>query len=149
MSLRQTTLSPLLRSLAALAVAVFVLAQAVCFVHCNLGGGHEVEASPSCHGSPQNAASHGGDPDSAPSAPSPTTTCSTLKTMQAGGDAPALSAFQTHTLHLLPSVALALDAADLQPPAPFARQLRSREWTFTPEVRLGPAFRGLAPPFAG
>ena len=149
MRLRQTTLSPLLRSLAALALVVFVVAQAMCFVHCNFGGGHGDKAQPSCHGSPQHAASHDGDDDSTPSAPSPTTACSTLKTMLAGGDAPSLTAFQTHTLYLLPSVALALDATETRPQAAFGRQAHSREWTFTPEVCLGPAFRSLAPPFVG
>ena len=149
MRLRQTTLSPLLRSLAALALVVFVVAQAMCFVHCNFGGGHEDKAQPSCHGSPQHAASHDGDDDSAPSAPSPTAACSTLKTMLAGGDAPALTAFQAHTLYLLSPVVLDLDATATQPQAAFDRQAHSREWTFTPEVCLGPAFRSLAPPFVG
>ena len=149
MRLRQTTLSPLLRSLAALALVVFVVAHAMCFVHCNFGGGHEDKAQPSCHGSPQHAASHDGDDDSAPSAPSPTAACSTLKTMLAGGDAPALTAFQAHTLYLLSPVVLDLDATATQPQAAFDRQAHSREWTFTPEVCLGPAFRSLAPPFVG
>lgn len=149
MRLRQTTLSPLLRSLAALALMVFVVAQAMCFVHCNFGGGHGDKAQPSCHGSPQHAASHDGDNDSAPSAPSPTTACSTLETMLAGGDAPTLTAFQTHTLYLLAPVALALDATEIQPDASFSRQVWTRDWVFTPEVCLGPAFRSLAPPFVG
>jgi hypothetical protein len=147
MRLRQTTLSPLLRSLAALALVVFVVAQAMCFVHCNFGGGHGDKAQPSCHGSPQHAASHDGDDDSAPSAPSSTAACSTLKTMLAGGDAPALTAFQAHTLYLLSPVVLALDATEVQPKASLSRQVRTREWVFTPEVCLGPAFRSLAPPF--
>ena len=149
MRLRQTTLSPLLRSLAVLALMVFVVAQAMCFVHCNFGGGHGDKAQPSCHGSPQHAASHDGNDDSAPSAPSSTTACSTLKTMLAGGDAPTLTAFQTHTLYLLPSVELDLDAAVPRPQAASGRQAHSREWTFTPEVCLGPAFRSLAPPLVG
>jgi hypothetical protein len=143
------TLSPLLRSLAALALVVFVLAQAMCIVHCNFGSGHGDKAQPSCHGSPQHAASHDGEDDSAPSMPSPTTACSTLKVMLAGGDAPTLTAIQTHTLYLLPSVVLALDAAVPRPQAVFGRQAHSREWTFTPEVCLGPAFRSLAPPLIG
>jgi hypothetical protein len=134
------------RSLAALALVVFVVAQAMCFVHCHFGGGHGERTQPSCHGSPQHAASHDGDDDSAPSAPSPAAACSTLKTMLAGGDAPTLTAFQTHTLYLLSPVVLALDATETQPQAAFSRQAHSREWTFTPEVCLGPAFRSLAPP---
>lgn len=149
MRLRQTTLSPLLRSLAALALVVFVVAQAMCFVHCHVGGGHGDKAQPSCHGSPQHAASHDSDDDSTRSAPSPTTTCSTFKTMLAAGDAPTLTAFLTPTLYLLPSFVLAIDATEPQPQAAFGRQAHPREWTFTPEVCLGPAFRSLAPPFVG
>jgi hypothetical protein len=149
MRLRQTTLSPLLRSLAALALVVFVVAQAMCFVHCHFGGGHGDKAQPSCHSSPQHAASHDGDDDSTPSAPTRTTACSTLKTMLAGGDAPTLAAFQAHTIYLLPSIVAALDAPETQPQAVFGRQTHWREWTFTPEVCLGPAFRSLAPPLVG
>lgn len=149
MRLRQTSLSPLLRSLAALALMAFVVAQSMCFVHCHFGGGRGDEAQPSCHGSPKRAASHDGDDSSPPSAPSPTAACSTLKTMMLGSDAPTLPAFQIHTLYLLPSVVLALEAGETQAQAAFARQAHSREWTFTPEVCLGPAFRSLAPPFLG
>jgi hypothetical protein len=149
MRLRQTTLRPLLRSLAALALMVFVVAQAMCFVHCHFGGGHGDKAPPSCHGSPQHAASHDGDDDSAPSAPTPTAACSTLKTMLAGDDAPPLVAPQLHTLYLLAPTTLALDATEVQPKASFSRQFWTRDLLFTPEVCLGPAFRSLAPPFVG
>lgn len=149
MRLRQTTLSPLLRSLAALALVVFVVAQTICFVHCNFPDRHGDKAQPSCHGSPQQGASHDGDDDSAPSIPSRTAACSTLMTMLAGGDAPTLTAFQTHTLYLLPSFVLALDVVEVRPQAALGRQAHLREWTLTPEVCLGPAFRSLAPPFVG
>ena len=69
--------------------------------------------------------------------------------MLAGGDAPALTAFQAHTLYLLSPVVLALDATEVQPKASFSRQVRTRDWVFTPEVCLGPAFRSLAPPSLG
>jgi hypothetical protein len=144
MNLRRTTLSPLLRSLAALALTVFVVAQTMCFIHCHFGGGHgNSDAQPSCHGSAQTT---GGQDDATPSAPSPTATCSTLKTMLAGGDAPTLVAPQLHTLYLLAPMTLALDATEVQPKAPFSRQAWTGDWVFTPLVCLGPAFRSLAPP---
>ncbi len=31
----------------------------------------------------------------------------------------------------------------------FSRQMQSHDWMPTPEVRLGPALRSLAPPFVG
>lgn len=144
---RQRILSPWLRSLAAFALLVFVAAQTLCFIHCNFGGGHgNREAQPSCHGSAQPKADHG-DHDSP--APTPTTTCSTLKTMLAGADAPTVIVPQYHTLYLLAPVFLALDATEAQPKAVFFRQSWTRDWAFTPEVCLGPAFRSLAPPFLG
>jgi len=69
--------------------------------------------------------------------------------MLTGGDAPTLTAFQTHTLYLLAPVAFALNKAETRPQAAFTLRVRSREWVFTPEVCLGPAFRSHAPPFLG
>jgi len=144
MRLRQTTLSPWLRSLAALALLVFVAAQTMCFIHCHFGGGHgNGDAQPACHGSAQAKATHA---DHDAPAPAPTTTCSTLKTMVAGADAPTVIAPQLHTLYLLAPISLALDATETQPNAAFFRQSWTRDWVFTPEVCLGPAFRSLAPP---
>jgi len=152
MRLRQTTLSPLFRSWAVMALAVFVVAQAMCFVHCHFGGGHGDEGQSSCHGSPQATTSHDchEDQDSqAPSPPTATATCSTLKTMLAGGDALTLVAPQLHTLYLLAPISLALDATEAQPKAAFSRQAHLCNWVFTPVVCLGPAFRSLAPPLVG
>ena len=146
MRLRQTNLSPLFRFSAALALVVFVVAQAMCFVHCNFGVGHGDKAMPSCHSSPQPT---GGHDDSTPSAPSSTATCTTLKTMLAGGDSPTLVAPQLHTLYLLAPILLALDATETQPEASFSRQAKTRDWVFTPLVCLGPALRSLAPPLVG
>ena len=146
---RHTTLSPWFRSLAAMALVVFVAAQARCFVHCHFGGGHGEEAHPSCHGSPQTTASHDGHDDHdgpTPSTPATTSTCSTLQTMLPGGEAPALVPPPHHTLYLLAPIALALDATETQPQAPFFRQAWPRDWVLTPEVCLGPAHRSHAPP---
>ena len=146
---RKTTLSPLFRSLAGLALGVFVAAQTICFVHCHFGSGPVDAAKPSCHGSPQTTASHDGPNKPTPSIPASTATCSTLKTMLAGGDAPPLAAPQHFTLYPLSLISLALDAAKPQPEASFSRQAWPRDWVFTPLVRLGPAFRSLAPPLVG
>ncbi len=148
MRLRQTTLSPLYRSWAVLGLLVFVVAQAMCLVHCHFGGGHGDEAQPSCHSSPRATTSHDcrDDQDQAPSPPTATATCSTLKTMLAGGDALTLVAPQLHTLYPLAPISLALDAAEAQPKAGFSRQAHLCDWVFTPVVCLGPAFRSLAPP---
>ncbi len=149
MPLRETNLSPLFRTLATLALMVFVVAQSMCFVHCQLGGRHGDKAQPSCHSSPQRTTSRDADDHSESPSPSPTTACSTFKTMLVGSDAPTLTSFQIRTLYLLPSVVLALDATETLSEAAFSRQPHPREWTFTPEVCLNPAFRSLAPPSVG
>jgi len=144
---RQTILSPLLRSFAALALVIFVAAQTLCFIHCNFGGGHGDSAQPSCHGAASASAGPDEGDSSAPSVPSPTGACLTLKTLLAGGDAPTLVAPQPHTLYLLVPFALALEVTATEPEALFSRQANHSDWVFRPEVSLGPAFRSLAPPF--
>lgn len=138
--------SPPLRCFAALALVIFVVAQTLCFVHCNFGGGHGDSAQPSCHGAASASAGQE-EGDSAPSVPSPTGACLTLKTLLAGGDAPTLVAPQPHTLYLLVPFALALDVTATKPEVLFSRQANHSDWVFTPEVSLGPALRSLAPPF--
>lgn len=139
MRLRQTTLSPWLRSLAALAVVLVVGAQAMCLIHCDFGGGDgNGDSRPSCHGSAQDKSLRDGQ--GAP-APAPTASCSALTTMLAEGEA------ITH--YVLPSVAPALDASETRPQAASGRRAHSRDWIFTPEGCIGPAFRSLAPPFVG
>jgi hypothetical protein len=149
MRLRMTTTSPLLRLLAGLALAVFVVAQIMCFVHCHLGGGHEDKTRPSCHGSVQTAASHHSHDHSQPAAPSASATCSTLKTMLVTDGTPLTTTPPSNTLYLLSPFALILDTTETQPEGACTRQAHSREWTFTPAVCLGPAFRSLAPPSLG
>jgi hypothetical protein len=145
MRLRKATLSPLLRSLAGLALLVFIAAQAMCFIHCHFGRGHgKSVGQPSCHGSAR-AKPTPGDRDTP--APTPTTTCSTLKNMLAGADSPTVVAPQLHTLYTLVSFSLSLDVTARAPHPPIFRRARSADRVFTPEVSLGPAFRSLAPPF--
>ncbi len=146
----QTTLCLIFRSLAALTLMVFVVAQATCFAHCHLGSGHGEKAQPSCHSSPQATAphdrndNHDGPPLSPPAA---TTICSTLKTMLAAGDALTLVAPRLYTVYLLTPISLVLDAPATQMELPFSRQAGRGDWIFTPEVCLGSALHSLAPPF--
>ena len=149
MRLRQSTLSPLLRSLAVFALAGFVAAQALCFVHCHFGGGHGGKTQPSCHGSSQARASHADHDSPTPFTPPATTTCATLKTMLAGADAPTLVTPELHALYFLAPIARFLDTTQPEREAFISRQARPRDWVFTPEVCLGPAFHSLAPPFVG
>ena len=148
MGLRQTILSPLLRSVGALALVVYVAAQTLCFIHCNFGGGHGDSAPLSCHGAGAAAqACHDEGDASSPPVPSPTMTCFTLKNTLVSGDATTLVVPHFSVLYLLTPCALALEATAPKPEAIFSRQANHSDWVLTPEVSLGPAFRSLAPPF--
>lgn len=149
MSLRRTTLSPLIRFVAVLLLTVFVAAQTVCFIHCSLGAGRghaNVGARPSCH-DPAPVKSHENGHNTPARAPTPT--CSTFKTMLAEGYTPTLVPPQFHTLYPFPSMELVLETTEVQPQALSSRRAWPPNWVFTPEVCLGPALRSLAPPFVG
>lgn len=146
MGLRQTTLSPLLRSVGALALVVYVVAQTLCFLHCNFRGGHGDLASTSCHGAGATQACHEEGDSSSPPVPTQTTTCFTLKNTLVSGDSSTLVVPHFSVLYLLTPCALALEATATKPESVFSRQANHSDWVFTPEVSLGPAFRSLAPP---
>ena len=145
MGLRQTTLSPLLRSVAALALVVYVVAQALCFLHCNFGGGHGDPGVASCHSAESAQACHE-ESDSPPPVPTKTTTCSTLKNTLVASDGPISVIPHVSVLYFLAPHALALEAGAPKAEAIFSRQANHSDWVLTPEVSLGPAFRSLAPP---
>ena len=146
---RQTTFRPLLRSFATGALLVWVAAQVLCFAHCNFGVGHGDFEEASCHGSAPAPAHHDDGDSSSPDhhESSASATCSTLKSALVGGSATALVQPDFQLLYPLPPIALALVATAAEPTTSFTRQARTRDWVFTPEVCLGPAFRSLAPPF--
>lgn len=146
MRLRQKTLSPVLRYFARAALVAFVVAQTLCFVHCNFGGGHGDSAPPSCHSSALPQACH--DEDGAPpeSAPSKATSCSTLQNLFLG-DSPTVPVPEFYPLHTPVSFALELNLTAKEPGTSIYRQGTHGDWVLTPEVSLGPAFRSLAPPF--
>ena len=146
MSLGRTTLSALFRFVAAVALVVFVAAQAMCFAHCHFGGGREDQAQPSCHASSRTTASRDVQDQPAPTAPATTPACSALKTMLITDDAGTLVAQPLTSLYILGAVFPTLIVTETQAEAAFSRQARPRDWVFTPLVCLGPAFRSLAPP---
>lgn len=147
MGLRQTTLSPLLRSVGALVLVVYVVAQALCFLHCNFGGGHgDLASRPSCHSAGAAQACHDEGDSSSPPVPAKTTTCSTLMNTLVSSDGPISVVPHFSVLYFLTPCALSLEAAAPKPEAIFSRQANHSDWVLTPEVSLGPAFRSLAPP---
>ena len=145
MHLRQTVLSPALRSLAAVVLVAFVTAQTLCFAHCNLGGRSCDKAAPSCQTTGATQACHS-ENDSSSSSRSRTATCFTLQGPVITGEAPALVIPDFSVFYLLTPCAIALEATAPKLDAVFSRQANHSDWVLTPEVSLGPAFRSLAPP---
>jgi hypothetical protein len=146
MQSHQTKLSPMLRSFAAVTLLAWLAAQVLCAAHCNFGVCHGEAEKASCHGP---ALTHHDDAD--PAGPghdnsSTTATCLTLKSALVSGSPLALVPPELHLLYTLAPVALALDATMAEATAPSSRQAWRRDWAFTPEVYLGPAFRSHAPP---
>jgi len=60
--------------------------------------------------------------------------------------APMLVVPELFALYFLTHSALAQDAPTTSREASFVRESNHRDFIFTPEVSLGPAFRSLAPP---
>jgi hypothetical protein len=148
---RPTKLSPLLRCFAAGALFVWLAAQALCFAHCNFGVSHGGSTQPSCHASAPSPEHHDNGDESAPSHQNSagSVVCSTLKSALVGSGSAALVQPDFHLLYTLAPVALMLDMTAAEPTSPSSRQAKARDWVFTPEVCLGPAFRSLAPPSLG
>ena len=147
---RQPSLSPLLRYFAAAALLVWVAAQVVCSAHCNFGFGHGDAEQASCHGSAPSQAHHddGNSPGPAHKGSSTSAACLTLKSALFDGKVCELVKPEFQLLYTLAWFAPAVEATQIELVAHFFRQARPRDWVFTPEVYLGPAFRSLAPPFS-
>jgi hypothetical protein len=143
----RTTLKPLFRWLAAITVAVFIGAEAMCFVHCHLGGGHGGSGEASCHGHETAAAESGHDEESPSSPkPSPTSSCATLQNLLSNSVALTLVVPDFPLRYTQAPSVLGLNDIVTEPNASISRAARPREWVFTPEVYLGPAIHSLAPP---
>jgi len=148
MRLRETTLNPLFRSVAAATLCVWLAAQVLCMAHCDFGVCHGDQEHPSCHG-PEPAQSHhdnGDSPAPAHDDSSTTTTCLTLKSALVSGAGPTVVPSELHVLYTL--APLVLDVTRAETASLHSRQAKSRDWVFTPEVCLGPALRSHAPPFS-
>ena len=148
MRLRETRLNLLFRSVAAATLCVWLAAQVLCAAHCDFGVCRGDEEHPSCHG-PEPSQSHRDDGDSPAPAhddSSTTATCLTLKSALVSGVGPTVVPSELHVLYTL--APFALDATAAVPASLHSRQAKSRDWVFTPELCLGPAFRSHAPPFS-
>ncbi len=142
MASRRTTLTPLLRSLAAVTLLCWLGAFVLCATECSDGdsgcqaGQKEMAASNPTNGSMPDSDNHSKHDDSA---------CKTLKTFAptTGNLALIKPDFGFCTL----SFVLPLQTVTVaQVETSVCRQPRDTELIFTPEVSLGAAFYSLAPP---
>lgn len=165
MSLKKPKLRPLLRVTAAGCVLVWLSASSYCSIEhlfARTPDSHQrgstvgVTSANSCHGKGRQASREAGQAaksqdrdrnghDSKPDDDQGGACCSTLHpTAQAPQQPLQLSPFQTYAF---PGAASGMSELVSEVPHNlFDRQSRCREWVFTPEVCLGPAFRSHAPP---
>ena len=134
----------LLRTFAAAMLVAWVGALALCSEICCTGGDAAVAESAHSHAN-ADADSHHRDDGSAPNhGPCTSASCETLQNALLGSKAVVVHP-QLALLYNLPDFHFTLHGLD-----PIihlnSRQARPRDWVFTPEVCLGPAFRSLAPP---
>jgi hypothetical protein len=102
---------------------------------------HErADAAPSHDGDKHGRDSHHGDDQDG-------ICCSTLHAT-AQTPQPGLAAAALQSAEFLCTVLNAQETLSTTPQARFDRHAEGREWVFTPEVSLGPAFRSHAPPFS-
>src|SRR5438445_11298110 len=143
------TLNPILRWFAAVTPLTWIGAQALCQAHCLFGACHDEQDDTSCNAVASEVPQPGDDDHGAqPYDHDADASCLTLKSaLTSNGTAPLITP-QFSLLYTLAPLALTLDATTVEPVAPLSRQARLRDWVFTPEVCLGPAFRSHAPPFS-
>lgn len=146
MSLPKTTLNPLIRSFAAIALMAFVAAQTLCFIHCHLGNPTSASVIPSCHPSAAQNACPGTCSDSTSNSPPNTAACLILQHITSIAGHSDFAMPDWPALYDIHSGALLSCSQDLDLQAPSFRQATFHDWVFTPEVSLGPANRSLAPP---
>jgi hypothetical protein len=145
---RRPTLSPLLCSFAAVTLLVWIGAQALCQAHCLFGACHGEAGESSCHETAASETHHADEhtPEPGHQDRSANASCETLKSALSGNAASPLVTPEFSLLYTLAPTAIAVDATAIEPATSFSRQAGRRDWVFTPEVYLGPAFRSHAPP---
>ena len=151
---QQRRLKPVLRICAALMLLVWVAASGFCsaeplFAHAKPGehdsdktAHHQDEAVPSSTDS-----SHSHDSDKHDDGEH--SCCASLTAAAPSANPTVLTKPDFGKLLSFNLLWLAQVLTSVQPEAPISRQPPDSQWVFTPEVRLGPAFRSHAPPFIG
>jgi hypothetical protein len=145
---RQPKLKPALRLCAALSVLIWLSATSYCSLEFLIGHpeGEHHAGQAATHDAAQSHGESGHSQDSDNNGSSDESCCSTLQAPPLTAGTPVLlkpdfgKLASFHFLWLART--LTLDAPETTPP----RQAQHRDWIFTPEVSLGPAYRSHAPP---
>jgi hypothetical protein len=148
MALREKRLNPFFRSVAAATLCVWLAALVLCTAHCDFGVCHGDEEHPACHGLEPSQSHHddGDSPAPAHDDSSTSASCLTLKFALVSDAVPTVVPSELHVLYTL--APLVFDVTAAESASLHSRQTKPRDWVFTPEVCLGPALRGHAPPFS-
>ncbi|MCI0349181.1 MAG: hypothetical protein L0Z53_07130 [Acidobacteriales bacterium] len=138
--------SPWLRVNAFFVLIMWTTALVACSAHCFLGTTHlgEFSEQESCHSQTAPPPCHGGSSDDEGKSDSGAL-CSSLKQLFAAKVVAEVPQFAGSVLYALSARDVA-SLADSSSNAMHVRQAIPRDFVFTPEVYLGPALRGLAPP---
>lgn len=137
---QQRRLKPVLRICAALMMLVWIAATGFCSVEHFFGHAESEVASASA------TADHSHDSDKHDD--SEHSCCDSLKATAQLGGSTVLNHPDFGKLFSPDFLLFAQTLTFVQPEAPVSRQPPNRQWVFTPEVCLGPAFRSHAPPLA-
>jgi hypothetical protein len=151
MRLRPIILSPLLRWFAAVTLVTWLGAQALCQAHCLFEDCHDETGGTSCHAIATATSHHGDDHDASQPGhedDSADSCCLTIKSALSGNSVFSLVIPEFSVLYAPIPITSPLGATTIEPVVSFSCQAQLRDWTFTPELRLGPAFRSHAPPFS-
>ena len=145
MASRRTTLNPLLRLLAAATLLCWLGALVLCSTECLTPDSdcqpihHDQQAASSHH-------DHGQAPDSDKHDCPDNSFCDSLKAVVHPPGNGFIFKQDFSLAYILGSAPLSQALTVSRPATPVFRQAWRRDWVFTPEVYLGPAFRSQAPP---
>lgn len=145
-------------SFAAITLVAWIGAQVLCAAHCgksacqgyrDLGQVLCLDTVPVQLDHHHAESHHGAEPSSAPTRPDSgeSSFCLAIKTALPGGSADTLFRPETHPLDSATPLLSTQDARLVHRAAALFRPFHRAIWIFTPDVCLGPAFRGHAPPF--
>lgn len=146
---RQRKSSLAFRLCAVVSLLVWVAASGFCSVESLIGADHHADgAAQHDHDVAASADSDHHSPDSDKKDGDEHSCCSSLTAAAPSASQTILTKPDFGKLLSPNFLWLAQTLAFVQPEAPILRQPPDRQWVFTPEVYLGPAFRSHAPPLA-